>query len=91
MLPAKLERHNRAGALLGEERQGALQIRVPLLRSEPQRDSTVRAGEFLEPSFPHRRYEKHLEQEEQALQQQRRRLYSEVAEEKERLNQQAAR
>ncbi|XP_051851363.1 centrosomal protein of 131 kDa isoform X2 [Antechinus flavipes] len=37
------------------------------------------------------RYEKHLEEEEQALQQQRRRLYSEVAEEKERLNQQAAR
>ncbi|XP_074081034.1 centrosomal protein of 131 kDa isoform X2 [Macrotis lagotis] len=37
------------------------------------------------------RYEKHLEEEEQALQQQRRRLYSEVAEEKERLSQQAAR
>ncbi|XP_062447436.1 centrosomal protein of 131 kDa isoform X4 [Rhea pennata] len=35
--------------------------------------------------------EKHLEQEEQALQQQRCRLYAEVAEEKERLSQQAAR
>ncbi|KAM9296917.1 LOW QUALITY PROTEIN: centrosomal protein of 131 kDa [Gastrophryne carolinensis] len=37
------------------------------------------------------RYEKQLVQEEQALQEQRRRLYSDVAEEKERLNQQAAR
>ncbi|XP_078257511.1 centrosomal protein of 131 kDa isoform X2 [Rhinoraja longicauda] len=37
------------------------------------------------------RYEKQLEQEEQAIQQQRRRLYAEVSEEKERLNQQAAR
>lgn len=37
------------------------------------------------------RYEKQLVQEEQSLQEQRRRLYSEVAEEKERLNQQAAR
>ncbi|GCB71469.1 hypothetical protein scyTo_0005951 [Scyliorhinus torazame] len=37
------------------------------------------------------RYEKQLEQEEQAIQQQRRRLYTEVAEEKERLNQLAAR
>ncbi|XP_068119437.1 centrosomal protein of 131 kDa isoform X6 [Hyperolius riggenbachi] len=37
------------------------------------------------------RYEKQLVQEEQSLQEQRRRLYSEVTEEKERLNQQAAR
>ncbi|XP_030362283.1 centrosomal protein of 131 kDa isoform X3 [Strigops habroptila] len=37
------------------------------------------------------RCEQQLEQEEQALQQQRRRLYAEVAEEKERLSQQAAR
>ncbi|XP_063312384.1 centrosomal protein of 131 kDa isoform X2 [Pelobates fuscus] len=37
------------------------------------------------------RYEKQLVQEEQSLQEQRRRLYSEVSEEKERLNQQAAR
>ncbi|XP_077022309.1 centrosomal protein of 131 kDa isoform X2 [Tamandua tetradactyla] len=37
------------------------------------------------------RLEQHLEQEQQMLQQQRRRLYSEVAEEKERLGQQAAR
>ncbi|KAG8507520.1 Centrosomal protein of 131 kDa [Galemys pyrenaicus] len=37
------------------------------------------------------RFEQHLEQEQRALQQQRRRLYSEVAEEKERLGQQAAR
>lgn len=44
-----------------------------------------------EQSLPRRRYEKHLEQEEQALQQQRRRLHAEVAEEKERLGQQAAR
>lgn len=41
--------------------------------------------------FPPPRCEKQLEQEEQALQQQRRRLYAEVAEEKERLSQQAAR
>lgn len=41
--------------------------------------------------LPLNRYEKQLEQEEQSLQQQRRRLYNEVAEEKERLNQQAAR
>ncbi|OCT62635.1 centrosomal protein of 131 kDa isoform X2 [Xenopus laevis] len=37
------------------------------------------------------RYEKHLVQEEQSLQDQRRRLFQEVSEEKERLNQQAAR
>eukprot|EP00079_Xenopus_tropicalis_P027792 XP_012822164.1 PREDICTED: centrosomal protein of 131 kDa isoform X4 [Xenopus tropicalis] len=37
------------------------------------------------------RYEKHLVQEEQSLQEQRRRLFQEVSEEKERLNQQAAR
>ncbi|KAG8446499.1 hypothetical protein GDO86_014089 [Hymenochirus boettgeri] len=37
------------------------------------------------------RYEKHLMQEEQSLQEQRRRLFKEVSEEKERLNQQAAR
>lgn len=37
------------------------------------------------------RFEQHLEQEHQALEQQRRRLYNEVAEEKERLGQQAAR
>lgn len=36
-------------------------------------------------------FEQHLEQEQRALQQQRRRLYNEVAEEKERLGQQAAR
>lgn len=36
-------------------------------------------------------FEEHVEQEQRALQQQRRRLYSEVAEEKERLGQQAAR
>lgn len=38
-----------------------------------------------------RSFEQHLEQEQRALQQQRRRLYNEVAEEKERLGQQAAR
>lgn len=38
-----------------------------------------------------RSFEQHVEQEQRALQQQRRRLYSEVAEEKERLGQQAAR
>ncbi|XP_060127916.1 centrosomal protein of 131 kDa isoform X3 [Zootoca vivipara] len=48
-------------------------------------------GETLSERVPPHRYEKQLEQEEQALQQQRRRLYNEVAEEKERLNQQAAR
>lgn len=37
------------------------------------------------------RFEQHLEQEQRALEQQRRRLYNEVAEEKERLGQQAAR
>lgn len=37
------------------------------------------------------RCEQQLEQEEQALELQRRRLYAEVAEEKERLSQQAAR
>lgn len=41
-------------------------------------------------SVPHR-CEQQLEQEEQALELQRRRLYAEVAEEKERLSQQAAR
>lgn len=40
--------------------------------------------------MPHR-CEQQLEQEEQALELQRRRLYAEVAEEKERLSQQAAR
>lgn len=44
-----------------------------------------------EPASPSRRFEQHLEQEQQALEQQRRRLYSEVAEERERLSQQAAR
>lgn len=38
-----------------------------------------------------RSFEQHLEQEQRALQQHRRRLYNEVAEEKERLGQQAAR
>ncbi|XP_059938189.1 centrosomal protein of 131 kDa isoform X2 [Mesoplodon densirostris] len=38
-----------------------------------------------------RSFEQHLEQEQRALQQQRQRLYNEVAEEKERLGQQAAR
>ncbi|XP_069786037.1 centrosomal protein of 131 kDa isoform X2 [Narcine bancroftii] len=44
-----------------------------------------------ERNLARQRYEKQLEQEEQAIQQQRRRLYAEVSEEKERLNQQAAR
>lgn len=48
-------------------------------------------GSSLRPVPPTPRCEKQLEQEEQALQQQRRRLYAEVAEEKERLSQQAAR
>ncbi|XP_078240425.1 centrosomal protein of 131 kDa isoform X7 [Pogona vitticeps] len=50
-----------------------------------------KAPRTLSERAPLCRYEKQLEQEEQVLQQQRRRLYSEVAEEKERLNQQAAR
>ncbi|NWH64393.1 CP131 protein, partial [Geococcyx californianus] len=44
-----------------------------------------------EKELARQRCEQQLEQEEQALQQQRRRLYAEVAEEKERLSQQAAR
>lgn len=43
------------------------------------------------PSLRSHSFEQHVEQEQRALQQQRRRLYGEVAEEKERLGQQAAR
>lgn len=53
-------------------------------------DERPEAGHVPEAALP-RRCEQQLEQEEQALQQQRRRLYAEVAEEKERLSQQAAR
>ncbi|XP_038597852.1 centrosomal protein of 131 kDa [Tachyglossus aculeatus] len=64
--------------------QQARELRAHLEREKEQEGQRERER-------ARQRYEKCLEQEEQALQNQRRRLYGEVAEEKERLAQQAAR
>ncbi|NXN06696.1 CP131 protein, partial [Indicator maculatus] len=60
------------------------------LRGLLEREKEEQSLRARQSAVPHR-CEQQLEQEEQALQQQRRRLYAEVAEEKERLSQQAAR
>ncbi|XP_050777071.1 centrosomal protein of 131 kDa isoform X3 [Gopherus flavomarginatus] len=86
----KLKTLHEAELLQSDERAAQRYIR----QTEELRDLLEREKEEQgqrERELARQRYEKHLEQEEQALQQQRRRLYSEVAEEKERLNQQAAR
>ncbi|XP_053231476.1 centrosomal protein of 131 kDa isoform X10 [Podarcis raffonei] len=76
--------------MLEHEKEEQGQRERELARQRPNQGYST-LGKTLSERVPPHRYEKQLEQEEQALQQQRRRLYNEVAEEKERLNQQAAR
>ncbi|NXA55762.1 CP131 protein, partial [Nothocercus julius] len=86
----KLKMLHEAELLQSDERAAQRYFR----QAEELRDLLEREREQQsqrERELARQRCEKHLEQEEQALQQQRRRLYAEVAEEKERLSQQAAR
>ncbi|NWU58287.1 CP131 protein, partial [Dromas ardeola] len=76
-----LQSDERAAQRYGRQ---AEQLRDLLEREKEQQSQRER-------ELARQRCEQQLEQEEQALQQQRRRLYAEVAEEKERLSQQAAR
>ncbi|XP_041073377.1 centrosomal protein of 131 kDa isoform X3 [Carcharodon carcharias] len=86
----KLKALHEAELLQSDERAAQRYIK----QTEELRGQLEREKEDLcqrERDLARQRYEKQLEQEEQAIQQQRRRLYAEVAEEKERLNQLAAR
>ncbi|XP_067860069.1 centrosomal protein of 131 kDa isoform X2 [Heptranchias perlo] len=86
----KLKALHEAELLQSDERAAQRYIR----QTEELREQLEREKEDLcqrERDLARQRYEKQLEQEEQAIQQQRRRLYAEVTEEKERLSQQAAR
>ncbi|XP_038633015.1 centrosomal protein of 131 kDa isoform X3 [Scyliorhinus canicula] len=86
----KLKALHEAELLQSDERAAQRYIK----QTEELREHLEREKETLcqrERDLARQRYEKQLEQEEQAIQQQRRRLYTEVAEEKERLNQLAAR
>lgn len=86
----KLKALHEAELLQSDERAAQRYVR----QAEELRQMLEHEKEALgqrERELARQRYEKQLEQEEQALQQQRRRLHSEVAEEKERLIQQAAR
>ncbi|XP_078427313.1 centrosomal protein of 131 kDa isoform X2 [Cetorhinus maximus] len=86
----KLKALHEAELLQSDERAAQRYIK----QTEELRGQLEREKEDLcqrERDLARQRYEKQLEQEEQAIQQQRRRLYVEVAEEKERLNQLAAR
>ncbi|XP_010211025.1 PREDICTED: LOW QUALITY PROTEIN: centrosomal protein of 131 kDa, partial [Tinamus guttatus] len=86
----KLKMLHEAELLQSDERAAQRYVR----QAEELRELLEREREQQsqrERELARQRCEKHLEQEEQALQQQRRRLYAEVAEEKERLSQQAAR
>lgn len=79
-----------AELLQSDERAGQRYIRqTEELREQLEREKDNACTRERE--MARQRYEKQLEQEEMSLQQQRRRLYAEVADEKERLNQQAAR
>ncbi|XP_040186882.1 centrosomal protein of 131 kDa isoform X2 [Rana temporaria] len=86
----KLKALHEAELLQSDERAAMRYVR----QAEELRQNVELEKEELsqkERELAKQRYEKQLVQEEQSLQEQRRRLYSEVAEEKERLNQQAAR
>lgn len=86
----KLKALHEAELAQSDERAARRYIR----QTEELREQLEKEKEDLcqrERDLARQRYEKQLEQEEQAIQQQRRRLYAEVSEEKERLNQQAAR
>ncbi|CAI9596479.1 unnamed protein product, partial [Staurois parvus] len=86
----KLKALHEAELLQSDERAAMRYVR----QAEELRQNLEREKEELsqrERELAKQRYEKQLVQEEQSLQEQRRRLYSEVTEEKERLNQQAAR
>ncbi|XP_060620265.2 centrosomal protein of 131 kDa isoform X3 [Anolis sagrei] len=86
----KLKALHEAELLQSDERAAQRYIRQTEELREMLEHEKEEQGQH-ERELAKQRYEKQLEQEEQALQQQRRRLYSEVAEEKERLNQHAAR
>ncbi|XP_042308221.1 centrosomal protein of 131 kDa isoform X2 [Sceloporus undulatus] len=90
MLEHEKEEQGQRERELARQRKGNHWPCCSLLNSEPSQGYNSH-GRTMSERVPLHRYEKQLEQEEQALQQQRRRLYSEVAEEKERLSQQAAR
>ncbi|CAH2291520.1 centrosomal of 131 kDa isoform X1 [Pelobates cultripes] len=86
----KLKALHEAELLQSDERAAQRYVR----QAEELRHNLDREKEELaqrERELAKQRYEKQLVQEEQSLQEQRRRLYSDVSEEKERLNQQAAR
>lgn len=86
----KLKALHEAELAQSDERAARRYVR----QTEELREQLEKEKEDLcqrERDLARQRYEKQLEQEEQAIQQQRRRLYAEVSEEKERLNQQAAR
>lgn len=87
---------NSASLLLGDRPQDLqlhgeqpLPLQRPLVKGRVGR--RLSAQRLIPGVSVSRRCEQQLEQEEQALELQRRRLYAEVAEEKERLSQQAAR
>ncbi|KAM5134857.1 centrosomal protein of 131 kDa [Mantella aurantiaca] len=86
----KLKALHEAELLQSDERVALRYVR----QAEDLRQNLEREKEEVsqrERELAKQRYEKQLVQEEQSLQEQRRRLYSDVGEEKERLNQQAAR
>ncbi|XP_072259601.1 centrosomal protein of 131 kDa isoform X3 [Pyxicephalus adspersus] len=86
----KLKALHEAELLQSDERAAMRYVR----QAEELRQNLEREKEEVsqrERELAKQRYEKQLVQEEQSLQEQRRRLYSDVASEKERLNQQAAR
>ncbi|XP_044155130.1 centrosomal protein of 131 kDa isoform X2 [Bufo gargarizans] len=86
----KLKALHEAELLQSDERAAQRYVR----QAEELRQNLEREKEEVsqrERELAKQRYEKQLVQEEQSLQEQRRRLYSDVSEEKERLKQQAAR
>ncbi|XP_075701438.1 centrosomal protein of 131 kDa isoform X2 [Rhinoderma darwinii] len=86
----KLKALHEAELLQSDERAAQRYVR----QAEELRQNLEREKEDVsqrERELAKQRYEQQLVQEEQSLQEQRRRLYSEVSEEKERLKQQAAR
>nr|XP_039254153.1 centrosomal protein of 131 kDa-like [Styela clava]XP_039254154.1 centrosomal protein of 131 kDa-like [Styela clava] len=86
----KIKAIHEAELLQSDERAGQRYIRqTEELREHLEREKDAACNRERE--MARQRYEKQLEQEEIALQQQRRRLYAEVSDEKERLNEQAAR
>ncbi|KAG9473488.1 hypothetical protein GDO78_004014 [Eleutherodactylus coqui] len=86
----KLKALHEAELLQSDERAAQRYVRqAEELRQNLEREKEE--GSQRERELAKQRYEKQLVQEEQSLQEQRRRLYSEVSEEKERLKQQAAR